>query len=444
ALAALSVLGIPFLTAMGLTAAATVAITVLVAVTLVPATLAVLGDRIDKGSIGFLTRRHSAAAELETGGPAKRNMGERWGHLVTAKPWITIGAVVLVCAAVALPVRNLALGLPDDGTKSTSTTERRAYDLLTDGFGEGFNGPLTLVLSTPGKTNALEVATQAKKLLATTEDVAAVGQPAPNKAGDVAILSVTPESGPSSEATKALVTKIRAAAGEARAQNAGVDAYVTGQTAVNIDVSTKLADALPVFLAVIVGLALLLLILVFRSILVPIKAVAGFLLSIGASMGMVVWVFQEGHLGSLFNVETPGPVLSFLPVLLIGILFGLAMDYEVFLVSRIREDYLHTGDPSSSITAGMHHSARVVTAAGLIMLAVFGSFILGEDPITKSIGLALAIGVFVDAFLVRMTLVPAVLQLLGHRAWSLPGWLDKRLPDLDIEGTKLENRLTST
>ncbi len=438
ALVALTVVGIPFLTAMGLAAAATVAVTVLVAITLVPAVLGLLGDRIDKGAIRFLSRRHPATDDVAQDSPAAvRTMGERWAHLVTAKPWLTVSSVVVVCAVVALPLLHMRLGLPDDGEKSTSTTERRAYDMLTEGFGPGFNGPLTLVIYTPQGTNALALAVKAKSALLTVGDVVAVGQPIPNQVGDVAILSVTPRSAPASTGTKNLVNQIRAAAAQVRAQS-GVEAFVTGTTAVNIDVSTKLANALPVFLSVIVGLALLLLMLVFRSIWVPLKAVGGFLLSIGASLGLVVAVFQDGHLGSLFNVAATGPVLSFLPVLLIGILFGLAMDYEVFLVSRIHESYLDTRDPSRAITAGMHHSARVVTAAGIIMLAVFGSFILAPDPITKSIGLALAFGVLVDAFLVRMTLVPAVLQLLGHRAWWLPGWLEKRLPDLDIEGTKLE------
>jgi len=330
----------------------------------------------------------------------------------------------------------MELGLPDDSGKPTSTTERRAYDLLTEGFGAGFNGPLTLVMSAPGATNAAEVGAAAAQRLSEIDDVAVVGAPVANEAGDVAILSVTPDSAPSSQKTRDLVQHIRAIAEESE-KTTDVRAYVTGTTAVNIDVSDKLSTALPVFLLLIVLLALLLLMLVFRSILVPLKAVAGFLLSIGASLGLTVWIFQEGHLAELFGIAAPGPILSFLPVLLVGILFGLAMDYEVFLVSRIREDYVAIGDPATAITAGMRHSARVVTAAGLIMVAVFGSFIFGDDPIIKSIGLSLTVGVLVDAFLVRMTLVPALLALLGHRAWWLPGWLDRALPKVDIEGARL-------
>ena len=436
ALAALSVVGIPFLTTMGLAAAATVAVTVLVAVTLVPAVLSLLGTRLNKGSIPFLKGGQPAGDESGS----RVVMGERWSRLVTARPWVSITAVIIVCAVAALPLRSLHLGLPDDSSKPTSTTERRAYDLLSEGFGAGFNGPLTLVIYTPEGDNAAQLAGRAQAELAKATDVAAVSQPVPNQAGDVAILTVTPDSAPASQATKELVQRIRDAAALARAES-GVEAYVTGTTAINIDVSSKIASALPVYLVVIVGLALLLLMLVFRSILVPVKAVGGFLLSIAAAMGAVVWIFQEGHLGSLFGVEATGPIVSFLPVLLIGILFGLAMDYEVFLVSRIREDYLVTDDPSQAITAGMRHTARVVTAAGLIMMGVFGSFVLGGDVIIKSIGLALAVGVFIDAFLVRMTLVPAVLSLLGRRAWWLPAWLDRHLPSLSIEGPSTEARV---
>jgi RND superfamily putative drug exporter len=429
ALSALSVVGIPFLTVMGLAAAATVAVTVVLSLTLLPAVLSLLGPRITKGRIGFLARRQERAA-------GRPGWGERWSGLVTAKPWLTVIACVVGIGIIALPTLDLELGLPDDSSKPTSTTERRAYDLLTTGFGAGFNGPLTLVVSAPGHTDIAAIAAQALPLLRKASDVASVSAPVPNKAGDVAIIQVTPDSSPASQQTKDLVAGIRAAAATVRKQS-GVIAYVTGTTASNIDVSAKLSSALPVFLIVIVGLAIILLMLVFRSVLVPIKAVVGFLLSIAASFGVTVWVFQQGHLEHLFKVETAGPVVSFLPILVVGILFGLAMDYEVFLVSRIREDYVHHHDPSAAIRGGMANSARVVTAAALIMTSVFGSFIFGDNAVIKSLGLALAFGVLVDAFVVRMTLVPAILKLLGHSAWALPKWLDRLLPDLDLEGSKL-------
>jgi RND superfamily putative drug exporter len=429
ALCGLAVSGIPFLTVMGLGAAGTVAGVVVIAITLVPALLAMLGHRIEKGRIGFLSRRQE---RLST----EANFGRRWSRIATAKPWLTVVAVVGAVAVVSLPLKDMSLGLPDDSTKPTSTTERRAYDLLADGFGPGFNGPLTLVIYAPGHSDVAALAAKGVTYLEKTPDVASVSAPIPNKAGDVAILSVTPKSGPSSAATKALVAQIVSAAENVKRQY-GVEAYVTGTTAINIDVSDKLGNALPLFLALIVLLALFLLLLVFRSILVPIKAVVGFLFSIGASMGLTVWVFQQGHLGSLFHVESEGPVISFLPILLIGILFGLAMDYEMFLVTRVREEYVHHGDARGAIESGMGLSARVVTAAGLIMTSVFAAFILGDNVVIKSIGFALAVGVLVDAFVVRMTLVPAVLKLLGNVAWALPAWLDRKLPNLDIEGAEL-------
>ena len=221
----------------------------------------------------------------------------------------------------------------------------------------------------------------------------------------------------------------------------GIHAYVTGQTAVNIDTADRLSAALPKYIAVVVGLALMLLTIVFRSVLIPIKAAAGFLLSIAASIGLVVWVFQDGNLAGLFDVAQTGLILSFLPVLLIGILFGLAMDYEVFLVSRMREQFVKTGDARESIVTGYGQSGRVVTAAAVIMIAVFGAFILDPDPMIKSIGLSLAFGVLADAFIVRMTLVPAVMALLGRSAWLLPNRLGRIVPDVDIEGEKLRERL---
>jgi RND superfamily putative drug exporter len=244
---------------------------------------------------------------------------------------------------------------------------------------------------------------------------------------------VTPDSSPSSDATNDLVSKLRDTADEIP-RSSHITAYVTGQTAVNIDTADRLAAALPRYVAVVVGLALILLMVVFRSILVPLKAAAGFLLSIGASMGLVVWVFQDGHLNGLFNVAEAGPVVSFLPILLIGILFGLAMDYEVFLVSRMREAFTHGGRARSAIVEGYTQSARVVTAAATIMIAVFGAFILDPDPILKSIGLSLAFGVLADAFLVRLTLVPAVMALLGRAAWWLPKPIDRVVPRIDVEG----------
>jgi putative drug exporter of the RND superfamily len=424
ALAGLLVVGIPFLSVMGLAAAATVAIAVLIALTLLPAILGFVGQRAGRG------RKRSTGATA----------GLRWAQLVTRRPLVAIGAVVVLLVLAATPALHLRQGLPDDGTKATDTTERKSYDLLTKGFGPGFTGPLTIAIDSTGKAYPQEITKQAVALLKKFPGVAAVSDPLANKSGDVAIIVVTPTTSPSSEATKDLVGRMRDVGADIR-QESGIDAMVTGTTAINIDTSDKLTAALPVFLVLVVGLAMILLMLVFRSIMVPLKAVAGFLLTIAASLGAVVWIFQHGHLGDVLGVASTAPIVSFLPILMVAILFGLAMDYEVFLVSRMRESYVHTGRAQEAITSGCQASARVVTAAALIMIAVFSGFILDDDVVIKSIGFALAFGVLVDAFFVRMTLVPAVLALLDRRAWWLPKWLDRRMPNLDIEGEKLLHEL---
>jgi putative drug exporter of the RND superfamily len=427
ALVGLVVVGIPFLSVMGLAAAGTVAIAVLIAVTLLPALLGFAGQRAGRG------RRPKT-------GPTA---GLRWAQLVTRRPWVAIGAVVAVIVVVAMPVLDLRQGLPDDGTQPTDTTERKSYDLLTEGFGPGFTGPLTTVIDFEnfrGGESPKAIAEEAAKELADFPGVAAASQPVFNENGEVAIIIVTPSGSPASQATKDLVERMRDEAAQIR-QNSGINAMVTGTTAINIDTSDTLTAALPVFLVLVVGLALLLLAAVFRSIPVPVKAAVGFLLTIAASLGAVVWIFQEGNLADLLGVASTGPIVSFLPVLMIAILFGLAMDYEVFLVSRMREGYVHTGRAREATINGFAASARVVTAAALIMIAVFSGFIIDDDVVVKSIGFALAFGILVDAFLVRMTLVPAVLALLDRRAWWLPGWLDRRMPNLDIEGEKLMHEL---
>ena len=427
ALVGLLVVGIPFLSVMGLAAAGTVAIAVLIAITLLPALLGFAGQRAGRG------RQPRAGA----------GAGLRWAQLVTGQPWIAIGGVIALLAVVALPALDMRQGLPDDGTRPKDTTERKSYDLLSEGFGPGFTGPLTTVIDFEdfeGEESPQSIADEAAKELAEFPGVAAASEPAFNESGQVAIIIATPEGSPASEETKDLVARMRDVAADIR-RDSGIDAMVTGTTAINIDTSDTLTAALPVFLVLVVGLALLLLTAVFRSIPVPVKAAAGFLLTIAASLGAVVWIFQQGNLADLLGVASTGPVVSFLPILMIAILFGLAMDYEVFLVSRMRESYVHTGRARDATVSGFQASARVVTAAALIMIAVFSGFIIDDDVVVKSIGFALAFGVLVDAFLVRMTLVPAVLALLDRRAWWLPGWLDRRMPNLDIEGEKLLREL---
>lgn len=431
ALVGLLVIGIPFLNVMGLAAAGTVAVAVLIALTLLPALLGFAGARLQRSN-KVLTKRSQRSQ-------GKEKMGLRWVRFVTRRPKAILAIGLLGLLAVSMPALDMRLGLPDGSSHPKGDTERESYDLLTEGFGPGFNGTLTGVVDAPDLTPAEREAIGAQMLEGVSEfpGVAAVSEPVTNETGELTVVQVTPTTGPASQETQDLVEALRAKADETQ-EETGVNAYITGTTALNIDTSDTLSAALPSYVLVVVGLALLLLTVVFRSILVPVKAAVGFLLTIAAAMGITVWIFQEGHLADLLGIAQTGPVVSFLPVLMIGILFGLAMDYEVFLVSRMRETFVHTGDARESVKTGFSLSARVVTAAALIMFSVFAAFVISPDAVVKEIGLALAVGVLVDAFVVRMTLVPAVMALLGDRAWSLPKWLDRRLPNLDIEGESLD------
>jgi RND superfamily putative drug exporter len=430
ALAGLTVVGIPFLTTMGLVAAGMVGVAVLVALTLVPALLGFAGNRFDRWPVPGLRRRQAALA-------TKESTGTRWAGWVTRHPVAVVVAGVVGLGIVALPALDLRLGLPTEGDLGAETTQRQAYDQLADAFGPGFNGPLTVLVDAAGADDPEAAFAATAAAIGELDGVVTVAPPQPNEAGDTAIISAIPEDGPSAAGTEQLVHDIRDLRPDLTAET-GSELAVTGNTALGIDISEKLGAALPVFLVVVVGLAFLLLMLAFRSILVPLKATLGFLLSLAATFGALVAVFQWGWAADLLGVESTGPVLSFLPILLIGLLFGLAMDYEVFLVSRMREEHVHGAGPTESVIGGFRHGARVVTAAALIMGSVFGGFILGHDATVKSIGFALAFGVLVDAFVVRMAIVPAVMQLLGRSAWYLPRWLDRALPDVDIEGAALE------
>ncbi|MFE5912485.1 MMPL family transporter [Streptomyces wedmorensis] len=414
ALVGLSVVNIPMLTKMGLAAAGTVVIAVLIALTLIPALLGFAGNKV-------VGRKQRKGLKKDEGKP---NGGTRWARFVIRRPLMVLLVGVLGLGAIALPASSLEMGLPDDGVKPTSATERRAYDALSDGFGPGFNGPLLVVVD--GDKAAADKTVSTIKGL---KGWAAVTPPTPNKAGDAAMITVVPKDRPSSTETESLVHDIREATGD--------DVLVTGATAMNIDFSQKMNDALVPYLALVVGLAFVLLTLVFRSVLVPLKAALGFLLSVVAALGAVVAVFQWGWLGSLFGVEQTGPIMSMMPIFMVGVVFGLAMDYEVFLVTRMREAYVHGERPGEAIVTGFRHSARVVVAAAVIMIAVFSGFIGMDDQMVKMIGFGLAAAVLFDAFVVRMAIVPAVLALLGHKAWWLPKWLDRILPNVDVEGEGL-------
>jgi len=423
ALAALAVVGIPFLTLMGLAAAATVAVSVLLAVTMVPALMGFAGAR--------LTPRGAAAVRAERSARAENH----WGTLVTGHPLLTLLSATAVLVAVAVPALSLRLGLPDAGQQPAGSADRQAYDLLARGFGPGFNGPLVvLVDGANGDLSAAVTAVGAQ--VRQLPDVAYVAEPMPDAAGDGSLVVVIPASGPNTQATVDLVHAIRHLRPGIE-QQTGTQVWVTGAAAANIDITTKLGAALPVFLLIVIGLAYLLLMIAFRSLLVPLTAAAGFLLSVAAAFGATVAVYQWGWLARLFNVHQPAPLLSFMPVVLVGVTFGLAMDYQVFLVSRMREDYVHGADARDAVRIGFAHGARVVLAAAVIMISVFASFVFGGNSMIGPIAFGLAVGIIMDALVVRMTAIPAIMALLGPAAWWLPRWLDRILPNVDIEGVGL-------
>ncbi|QCX74060.1 Membrane protein YdfJ [Streptomyces sp. YIM 121038] len=426
ALVGLGVVGIPELTRMGLGGAGAVALAVLVALTLVPALFGFFGRRV-------LSRTVREGARPDSG-PA--GIGTRWARFVLRRPVTVLVVSVLGLGAVALPTLSLELGLPGDESKSVETTQRRAYDLLSEGFGPGFNGPLTVVVDTSESTESRATTDLVAKTVRAVDGVASVGDPVLSRTEDTAVLTAVPRTAPNSGETKDLVQAIRSAVSDVEADT-GAGVLVTGKTALNIDISEAMADALIPYLTVVIGLAVLLLTVVFRSVLVPVKAAVGFLLSVGAAFGVVVAVFQLGWAADLIGIEQTGPVMSLMPILIIGIVFGLAMDYEVFLLTRMREAYVHGASPGEAVVTGFRHSGRVVAAAAIIMISVFAGFIGMSSPTIQTMGVGLASAVAFDAFVVRMAIAPAALALLGHRAWWLPRILNRVLPNVDIEGEKL-------
>lgn len=435
ALVGLFITGIPFLTLMGLASAATVAIAVVIALTLLPAVLSLLGERMRPRRGRRTSRGADAPADAER--TDRTALAARWVRLVTRVPLLTVLIVVLGLGALALPAKDLRLGLPDLGTERPDTQARQTYDLITERFGPGYNGPLLVTADIITSTDPLGVMDELESRIAELPGVREIQLATPNMGADLGVVVVIPEGGQTDESTAALVRTLREQAPGWERELGIADMKVTGQTAVTIDITDRLSGALVPFGVFVVGLSLLLLAIVFRSIWVPIKASLGYLLSLGAAFGAVAMVFEYGWGNAALNVHVIGPVISFMPIMVMGVLFGLAMDYEVFLVSRMREEYVHSGDARGAIERGFTASAPVVIAAALIMISVFASFVPEGTYMIQPIAVALAVGVLVDAFVVRMTLVPAVLALLGDRAWWLPAWLDRLLPTMDVEGEGL-------
>lgn len=424
ALAALAIVGIPFLTSMGLAAAATVAVAVLIAVTLLPALIGIFGKKTFSGRIPGVGVATESASSADT-------LGRRWIGVVKSAPMRSLIAGVVTLVLLALPVTHLAMALPSDTTAAEGTPQRDAAEMIEDGFGAGRNAPLLMVIDATG-SDAPNAFAGVVGWASEVPGVVNAQILALNDTGDGARVLITPSGGPDDNSTKALLSELRDETANIESET-DTKIGVTGIVAVQTDVTDRLMTALPIYLLIVVGLAFLLLTVVFGSIVVPLTATAGFLLSVGATFGVTVLLFQDG----LFGLFSEAPLASSMPIFLIGIVFGLSMDYHVFLVSRMKESYSRGADATTAVVEGFTHGARVVTAAALIMVSVFAAFVAQDDLFIQSMGFALATAVFLDAFVVRMTIIPAAMLLLGRRAWWLPKPLGRVLPRIDIDGESL-------
>ncbi|GAB2651260.1 MMPL family transporter [Nocardia goodfellowii] len=428
ALVGLGIVGVRFLTFMGLGGAVAAAFAVLTAITLMPALLGAFGRFLFKPKLPYI-----AADDPEDDSVV--SVGTRVARVIARAPWVTLGLSVLILGLLAAPAAGLNLGLPGEDSMPKTSTVRKAYDLRTEGFGPGSNGILQVAVdltNVPADRRAAALTALHDKL-ASYPDMDYVTEPMLSQDGSGALLEGVPNDGPNAKGTKDLVSEARDAEAQLKSEY-GMEYGITGTTAIYADIDHVLLSKIVPYLAIVAGAAFLLLIAVFRSILVPLTAALGFLLSMAATFGATVLIFQDGKFGL---IKDPHAIVSFLPIMLIGLVFGLAMDYQVFLMTRMREEYVHGKSPTEAVINGYHHGARVVTAAAIIMISVFGSFLLETDATAKSMGFALAVGVLLDAFLIRMVLIPSLLVLLGKWAWWMPGWLDRIVLDIDIEGTKL-------
>ena len=416
ATAALGITGLGILTSIGLATALMVLCAVAAAVTLLPALLTLLGDRIDAGRV---VRRHRPASRTED------SAWWRFGHHVSRRPWPYLLGAVAMLAALAAPALSIQTAFPAAGDAPAHTTHRQAYDLLTEGFGIGFNAPLMVVVDVESSAGVDDDAASVAAAMADVPGIVSVGEIQTSADGGTAVFSALPDAGPADAATSATIERVRAVIPD--------NTYVSGITAVTGDLNDQLRKTLPLFVGAVIGISFLLLMLVFRSVAVPLKAAAMNVLSIGAAYGVLVAVFQWGWGAELMGLDGPTPITSIIVVIMFPILFGLSMDYEVFLLSRIREEYDATGDNAEAVARGLAGTGRVITSAALIMIAVFLSFVASPIPSLKMLGLGLATAILIDASLIRMVLVPATMSLLGDRNWWLPAWLDRILPVVDIE-----------
>ena len=415
--------GLPAISGMGAAVALVVTVSMAAAVTLLPGLLGLAGTKIDKLSI----HRKTHVAK-----PAEETMSGRWAHHVGNHPVRYAVAGLGAMCLIAIPALSMRIGVPDDGNAPTHTTQRIAFDQLAEGFGPGFNGPIQVVVELGSPDDDAAVA-RIHDALQADPGIAAVTAPVRNAAGDTAVLTANPTTAPQAEATDTLIRRLRSDVLPSTVAGTEARVSLTGRAMVT-DLTDRISNRLPVFIAAVVALSFLLLMIVFRSIVVPLKAAIMNLLSIAAAYGVLVAVFQWGWGKELIGLHSTMPINPFLPLIMFAILFGLSMDYEVFLLSRVREEYVKTGDNHEAVVRGLSSTARVITSAALIMISVFGAFVLSDDPNGKLFGVGLAVAVLIDATLVRMVLVPATMSLLGRANWWLPGWLDRVLPHLDLEG----------
>jgi RND superfamily putative drug exporter len=425
AILGLKLSGIPMMEKMGYGSAIMVAVVMLASITLLPAMLGVVKHRVNSVRVPFVKQKPADNPDA---------FSARWAARVVAKPVRYGGVAAIVLGVLAIPLFSMHLGFADAGNDAPDSTTRKAYDHMADGYGPGTNGPLDVVLETEDGRIPSNVLTDVADALAVQPGVASVAPPVTNEAGDVAIIDVTPTTSPQDEKTGELLDRLREEALPAALGSSDVEASITGNTAITDDVSSRLQDRMPLFLGAVIGLSFLVLMIVFRSILVPLKAALLNVLGVGAAYGVIVAVFQWGWAADLIGVHESVPIMPLAPMLMFAILFGLSMDYEVFLMSRVREQYRKHFDPRRAVVEGVGSTARVITCAALIMIGVFASFILDVDVTTKMFGVGLSVAVLLDVTLIRMVLVPAVMSLLGHRAWWLPTWLERRLPTIDVEG----------
>jgi RND superfamily putative drug exporter len=465
-------MGIGFVGGLGITASVTVAVTVAASVTLLPALLGFAGDKIERTkwrglvAAGFIAVA-LVGAGLEIPGlilagaalalvtivlgffltplqrevrhrppkPRPETVAYRWSRVIQHRPWTSALAGAALLLALAIPVLNMRIGFSDESNFADDTTTKQAYDLIVDGFGKGSTGPIYLVAPVKGGASALGSLGALNDAVAADPDVASVFGPQPNDPANPTAVRwlVTPRGGPQDESTTQLVNRLRSDVLPPIEQATDTDILVSGAVAANVDMSAYMGERMVIFFGAVLTLSFLLLMLVFRSLLVPLKAVIMNLLSIGAAYGVMVALFQWGWLSDLTSVQ-PGPIETWIPMMLFAIVFGLSMDYEVFLLSRVREHWRHTGDSRTSVADGLASTAKVITAAAAIMVVVFGSFMLEFERTMKMMGTGLATAILLDATIVRMLLVPATMELLGDRNWWLPRWLDRLVPDLDVEG----------